>query len=116
VAANSSNYIEVADGQLLAAADTMRLVFAPIAPVSRGLDELFAQLDNADRDSGNADGDQASSIDALLAAFSSDELFDAGNSADRDFGSVMDELLSDDDLLDVNRLAADVLSTYITDK
>jgi hypothetical protein len=116
VAANSSNYIEVADGQLLAAADTMRLVFAPIAPVSRGLDELFARLDNADHNPGNADGDQASSIDALLAAFSSDELFDAGNSADRDFGSVMDELLSDDDLLDVNRLAADVLSTYITDK
>ncbi|MBI2480373.1 MAG: hypothetical protein HYV60_17580, partial [Planctomycetia bacterium] len=112
VAANSSDFIEVANGQFIAAADTMRIVFAPIAPVSRELDDLFALLDDADIDTQTAEGDDASAIDSLLAAFASDDLLELDNWTDNLSGSALDELLSDEELFDFDDLAADVLGAY----
>ncbi|MDA1053079.1 MAG: dockerin type I domain-containing protein [Planctomycetota bacterium] len=110
--ASSSDVIEVADGQFLAAADTMRIVFAPVASAATELEGLFALLDDADRDADTAKDDEASSsIDSLLA-FESDNLFDYEDSADNPISSALDELLGDDELFDFDELAADVLSTY----
>ncbi|HUG70935.1 MAG TPA: dockerin type I domain-containing protein [Pirellulaceae bacterium] len=108
VAASSSDFIEVADGQFLAAADTMRIVFAPVAPQSGALEALFGSLDDADA----ADNDDALALDSLLAAFESDDLFAFDNRVADPISSSLDELLNGDELLDFDELAADVLTTY----
>ncbi|MCA9121452.1 MAG: hypothetical protein KDB11_14780 [Planctomycetales bacterium] len=105
---DSSGTIEVAEGQFLAVADTMRIVFAPIAPASQQLEELFALLDDADASN---DSDELE-IDSLLAAFESDDLFDFGSPADTIVGSALDELLNDDELFNFDELAADVMSSF----
>ncbi|MEX0818094.1 MAG: hypothetical protein WD070_00830, partial [Pirellulaceae bacterium] len=106
---DAGDVLEVADGQFLAAANSMRIVFAPNAAASGQLEELFATLD---RGTGRADRDEAASIDSLLSAFESDELFSRDSTIDTRLGSVIDELLSDEELFDMDELATDVLQAY----
>ncbi|MEO8498358.1 MAG: dockerin type I domain-containing protein, partial [Planctomycetota bacterium] len=110
--ANSGDVVEVADGQFLAAAGTMRMIFAPLASASTNLDGLFASLDKAGDKSGGTKDDGGSSIDSLLGAFESDELFGFDSMANDPVSSALNELLNDDELYNSDELAADILSTY----
>jgi hypothetical protein len=110
-ASDSSDVIQVADGQFVAAADTMRIDLTPIAPASAELEGLFALLDDDDQDRTDTKDDDTSSIDSLLA-LEPDEFFAFDTGANDPVASALDELLSDEELFAFDELAEDVLSSY----
>jgi len=113
---NASDITKVADGQFIAAAKTMRIVFTPIATASTELESFFALLDDASQNACTAKDNESSSIDSLLGAFESDDLFAVDSSAAKAVETIMQGVLGDSELLDLDQLATDLYTAYDRDE